>query len=108
MAALGNLAAGGPRGRKVSAADQAAIDEAQFFEDAEGSFLISRGQAPRPRSWRRTWPWRLPRPCRPTAGAPAAPSCPWKCEGEASGRPKGGWDALWEKIADHYRMTGLL
>ena len=30
MAALGNLAAGGPRGRKVSAADQAAIDEAQF------------------------------------------------------------------------------
>ena len=35
---MGNLAADGPRGGKVSAADQAAIDEA-LFADTEGSLL---------------------------------------------------------------------
>ena len=93
----------------MSAADQAAIDEA-LFADTEGS-LLTEGPGASTQELEKDLAmagWRPPRPCRPTAGAPAAPSCPWKCAGEASGRPRGGWDALWEKIADHYRMTSLL
>ena len=96
-----------------SAADQAAIDEALFADMPEGSLLSEGPAARRLDAGAGEGPghrWRPPRDCQPTARAPAASSCPWKCdcEGEASGRPRGGWDALGENCRPHYRMTSLL
>jgi len=108
---MGNLAADGPRGGKVSAADQAAIDEA-LFADTEGS-LLTEGPGASTQELEKDLAmgmagWRPPRPC---AGRRRGRRRLRRAHESVRERPRGDRGANgtpWEKIADHYRMTSLL